>query len=50
MEMITSVLNGMGIKASLAKNTKTLTLIVKGIDNVFNSLFPLLKEYSHFLY
>jgi hypothetical protein len=50
MELMTNVLNNMGIKASLVKGKNTLTLTVKGIKNVFNSLFPLLKEYSHFLY
>ena len=50
MEIMTNALNSRGIKAHLAESTKTLTLTVKGIDNVFNSLFPLLKEYSHFLY
>lgn len=50
MELMTNVLNNMGIKASLVKGKNTLTLTVKGIKNVFNSLLPLLKEYSHFLY
>ncbi len=30
----------MGINTSLVKSTKTLTLTVKGIDNVLKSLFP----------
>ena len=46
MEIMTNTLNTMGIK----KSTKTLTLTVKGIDNVFKSLLPLLEKYSHFLY
>lgn len=50
MEIMTNTLNSMGIKTSLVKSTKTLTLTVKGIDNVFKSLFPLLEKYSHFLY
>lgn len=50
MEIMTNALNSKGIKAHLDKSANTLILTVKGIDNVFNSLFPLLKEYSHFLY
>ena len=53
MEIMTNTLNSMGIKTSLVKSTKTLTLTVKGIDNVFKSLFPLLEKYmlrKHFLY
>lgn len=50
MEIMTSSLNALNIKTSLEKGTNTYTLIVKGINNVFNSLFPLLKNYSHFLY
>nr|ATI20295.1 hypothetical protein [Juglanconis sp.] len=50
MELMTSTLNTLNIKTSLEKGVNTCTLIVKGIDNVFNSLFPLLKIYSHFLY
>lgn len=50
MEIMTNTLNNMGIKTSLVKSTKTLTLSVKGINNVFKSLFPLLEKYSHFLY
>lgn len=50
MEIMTNTLNSMGIKTSLVKSTKTLTLTVKGIDNVFKSLFPFLEKYSHFLY
>ena len=50
MEIMTNVLNALGIKTSLEKSANTYTLTVKGINNVFNSLFPLLKNYSHFLY
>lgn len=50
IEKMVNTLDGLGIKAFLEKNSKSFTLIVKGIDNVFNSLFKLLKEYSHFLY
>jgi len=50
MEIMTNALNSKGIKAQKDKSANTLILTVKGIDNVFNSLFPLLKEYSHFLY
>lgn len=50
MEIITNVLNNLGLKASLSKGNKTFNLTVKGIDNVFNNLFPLLEKYSHFLY
>lgn len=50
MELMTSTLNTLNIKTSLEKGLNTYTLTVKGIDNVFNSLFPLLKIYSHFLY
>jgi len=34
----------------LEKSATTYTLTVKGINNVFNSLIPLLKNSSHFLY
>lgn len=50
MEIMTNTLNSMGIKTSLVKSTKTFSLTVKGIDNVFKSLFPLLEKYSHFLF
>lgn len=50
MELMTSYLNAINIKTSLDKGAKTYILTVKGINNVFNSLFPLLKNYSHFLY
>ena len=50
METMTNTLNDLNIKTSLEKRPKTYTLIVKGMNNVFNSLFPLLKNYSHFLY
>jgi hypothetical protein len=50
MEIMTNTLNALNIKTSLDKGANTYTLTVKGINNVFNSLFPLLKNYSHFLY
>jgi hypothetical protein len=50
MEIMTNALNALNIKTYLEKNANTYTLTVKGINNVFNSLFPLLKNYSHFLY
>lgn len=50
METMTNALNALNIKTSLEKSANTYTLTVKGINNVFNSLFPLLKNYSHFLY
>ena len=50
MEIMTNTLNALNIKTSLYKGANTYTLTVKGINNVFNSLFPLLKNYSHFLY
>lgn len=50
MERMTNTLNSMGIKTSLVKSTKTFSLTVKGIDNVFKSLFPFLEKNSHFLY
>lgn len=50
MEIMTNSLNSIGIKTSLDKSNKTFSLTVKGIDNVFKSLFPLLEKYSHFLY
>ena len=50
METMTNCLNALNIKASLYTSTNTYTLTVKGVDNVFNSLFPLMKKYSHFLY
>ena len=50
MEIMTNTLNALNIKTSLDKGVNTYTLTIKGINNVFNSLFPLLKNYSHFLY
>lgn len=50
MERMTDTLNALNIKTSLEKSATTYTLTVKGINNVFNSLIPLLKNYSHFLY
>ena len=50
MENMTNTLNAINIKTSLDKGANTYTLTVKGINNVFNSLFPLLKNSSHFLY
>lgn len=47
---MTNTLNNINIKTYLEKNANTYTLTVKGINNVFNSLFPLLKKYSFFLY
>lgn len=50
MEIMTNTLNAFNIKTSLEKGVNTYTLTIKGINNVFNSLFPLLKKYSHLLY
>ena len=50
MEIMTNTLNSMHIKTSLIKSTNTFCLTVKGLDNVFKSLLPLLEKYSHFLY
>ena len=50
MEIMTKSLNSLGVRTSLLKSTKTFTLTVKGIDNVFKSLFPLLEKHMHFLY
>ena len=50
MELMTDTLNSKGIKTTLVKSTKTFSLTVKGIDNVFNSLFPLLEKNYHFLF
>lgn len=50
MEIMVNTLNTLNIKTYLEKSAYTYTLIVKGINNVFNSLFPLLKNYSYFLY
>jgi hypothetical protein len=50
METMANALNALNIKTYLEKSANTYTLTVKGIYNVFNSLFPLLKNYSHFLY
>ena len=50
IEEMINTLNSLGIKANLEKNSNSFTLIVKGIDNVFNDMFRSLKEYSHFLY
>lgn len=50
MEIMTDALNALNIKTSLERGASTYTLTVKGINNVFYSLFPLLNKYSHFLY
>jgi hypothetical protein len=50
MEIMNNTLNNMDIKTSLVKSTKTFSLTVKGINNVFKSLFPLLEKHSHFLF
>lgn len=50
MEIMTDTLNALNIKTSLERGANTYTLTVKGINNVFGSLFPLLNKYSHFLY
>lgn len=58
MEKMTAILNDLNIKTSLFRglggegDRKVITydLTIKGISNVFNSLFPLLKKNSHFLY
>lgn len=50
MKIMSNTLNSMDVKTSLVISTKTLSLTVKGIDNIFKSLLPLLEEYSHFLY
>jgi hypothetical protein len=43
METMINVLNSFGFKAYL-KGNKTFNLTIKGIDNVFNNLFPLLEN------
>lgn len=50
MEIMTKTLNALNIKTSLELSANTYTLTVKGVNNVFDSLFPLMKKYSHFLY
>lgn len=50
LNLMIDCLNNMGIKTSLERSTKVISLTVKGIDNVFNSLLPYLEKYSHFLY
>ena len=50
MEIMTTTLNNMGLKASLFNNNTSFELIIKGLDNVFGSLFKLLVKYHHFLY
>lgn len=50
MEIMTNFLNNFGLKAHLIEGNKTFNLTIKGIDNVFNNLFPLLEKHSHFLY
>jgi hypothetical protein len=50
MQKMTKYLVSCGIKANLIESTKIQTLIIKGMDNVFKDLFPLLKKYSYFLY
>ena len=50
MELVTSTLMNMGLKASLSNQATTFELTVKGLDNVFTSLFKLLVKYHHFLY
>jgi hypothetical protein len=50
MEKMEETLKDLGLKAILYKNSTHLELMVTGLDNVFNSLFPLLEKYLHFLY
>lgn len=51
MEKMTNVLrNKFNLKANLYEDKNTYTITIKGLNNVFNSLFPLLKEYQKFLY
>lgn len=50
MEKMVNILNELGIKTYLTHSSKALELTVKGIDNVFNSLFNELNKYSHLLY
>lgn len=50
LEKMRDVLNDLKIKVSLTQSSKALELTVKGMDNVFNILFKLLNNYSHFLY
>lgn len=50
MKVMTNTLNSMDVKTYLVESTKTLSLTVKGIDNVFKSLLPLLEKYSQILY
>lgn len=49
METMTNCLKDLKIKANLEKGGSTYTITVKGVDNVFNSLFPLLKKIYSFL-
>lgn len=50
MEKMTKALNNLGIKASLYEDSKVFTLTVKGMKNVFDSLFPEFEKYFHLLY
>jgi hypothetical protein len=49
-EKMRDTLKDMNLKASLTHSSKALELTVKGMDNIFKSLFELLNKYSHFLY
>lgn len=50
MEIMTTTLNNMGLKASLLNKNTSFELTIKGFDNVFGSLFKLLEKYHQFLY
>ena len=50
MKIMTTTLNNMGLKASLVNKNTSFELIIKGLDNVFGSLFKLLEKHHHFLY
>lgn len=50
MEIMTTTLSNMGLKAYLSNKATTFELTVKGLDNVFICLFKFLEKYHHFLY
>lgn len=51
MEKMLNVIKNKGVSAALTTEKRGYCkLNVKGIENIFSNLFPLLDKYSHFLY
>lgn len=51
MKKMLNVIINKGVSATLTTEKRgNYKINVKGIENIFNNLFPLLVKYSHFLY